>query len=333
MAAYESIVVCGEAIKGKIATPEREVMSAARQLAEQMGRPLTVLLLGIGAEEAGRAAIEYGGDAVYTVACPAMTGSHPDLYPALMTVALSRMSAPSIILLSHTDLGREVAPRLGHRLKAGITMDCTKVDLDPATGGLLLSKPVYGGNAVSAWAAQAGRTQVVTMRPRSAAASDANPGRQGTITPLADSLDPSTLRGKVIEAVMEEAKGIKLEDAKVIVAGGGGIGGPEGFAMLEELARVLGGAVGVTRVPCDEGWKPLSMEIGQTGHIVSPNLYIAIGVSGAPQHMTGCSSAKLLVAVNRDPDANIFKEADLGVVAEYRKVLPSLIERCKALLG
>ena len=293
---------------------------------------MSVLLIGEQIEDAARDAVSLGGDAVYVVNGPPMALSHPDLYLALITGAC-RQLAPSVslILFSHSDMGREVAPRLAVRLKAAVTTDCVKLSLDPQSNALLLSKPVYGGNAIAVWAARPGKTQIITVRPRSAKAAEQDVSRQGTVASLNIAIDPSSLKGTLLEAAIDEVKGIKLEDARVIVAGGGGMGGSEGFAMLEELARVLGGTVGVTRVPCDEGWMPLSLEIGQTGHIVSPNLYIAVGVSGAPQHMTGCSSSRLLVAVNRDPDAAIFKEADLGVVGDYRQVLPSLTERCKVL--
>jgi electron transfer flavoprotein alpha subunit len=164
-------------------------------------------------------------------------------------------------------------------------------------------------------------------------AEEADASKTGEVRTLNVSVTDSMIKGRLLETVKQDAEGIKLEDAKVIVAGGGGIGGSEGFRMLEELARVLRGTVGVTRVPCDEGWKPLSLEIGQTGHIVTPDLYIAVGVSGAPQHMAGCLGSKRIVAINRDPDAQIFREADFGVVGDYRQVLPTLIAKCKTLLA
>ena len=186
---------------------------------------------------------------------------------------------------------------------------------------------------MAVWVSEACDPQIVTIRPRAIMPEEPNLSRKGEVKNLPVSVTDSMIRGRLLETVKQEVEGIKLEDAKVIVAGGGGIGGSEGFKMLEELARVLRGTVGVTRVPCDEGWKPLSLEIGQTGHIVTPNLYIAVGVSGAPQHMAGCLGSKCIVAVNRDPDAQIFREADFGVVDDYRQVLPPMIEKCKALLG
>ncbi|HOE17986.1 MAG TPA: electron transfer flavoprotein subunit alpha/FixB family protein [Syntrophorhabdaceae bacterium] len=326
----EKILIFGEVAEGKVTTVTKEILTIGRELANQTGEPLSVLLIGENIEGAAKDAVSMGGDNVYIANGPSIAKAHPDLYLAIVAEACKQLS-PSIILFSHTDMGRDLAPRLAARLKASVTMDCIKLSLDENTKALLLSKPVYGGNAVAVWTSKPGTTQIATIRPRSAAPAESDPSRQGKVTPLAVSVGPSSVKGEVLETVVEEVQGIRLEDAKVVIAGGGGIGGVEGFAILEELASLLGGTVGVTRVPCDEGWKPLSMEIGQTGRIVSPNLYIAVGVSGAPQHMTGCSSSKLLVAINRDPDANIFKEADLGVVGDYKKVLPSLIERCRSL--
>jgi electron transfer flavoprotein alpha subunit len=157
--------------------------------------------------------------------------------------------------------------------------------------------------------------------------------RKGEILSVPEIMDEPTIKGELLRTVKEESKGIRLEDAKVVVAGGGGIGGKEGFRLIEELAQTLRGAVGTSRVPCDEGWMPKNMEIGQTGHMVSPNVYIAVGISGAPQHFAGCSGSKCIVAINKDPDAHIFKESDLGLVGDYREALPSLIEKLKSIMG
>jgi electron transfer flavoprotein alpha subunit len=156
--------------------------------------------------------------------------------------------------------------------------------------------------------------------------------RKGEIINLSITVDNAMIRGKLLETIKEETEGVKLEDAKVVVAGGGGIGGIEGFKLLNELAKLLKGVLGVSRVPCDEGWLPISLEIGQTGHIVSPSLYVAIGISGAPQHMSGCSSSKYIVAINKDPEAHIFEVSDFGLVGDYRQALPPFIEKCKELL-
>jgi electron transfer flavoprotein alpha subunit len=181
------------------------------------------------------------------------------------------------------------------------------------------------------WASPNCFPHVVTMRPRSEKPSEPDPANPGEIESVAVDIDESQTRAQLITTLQEEDGGIRLEDAKTIVAGGGGIGGREGFRLVRELAQTLGAAVGITRVPSDENWMPKKLEIGQTGHTVSPNLYIAIGISGAPQHLAGCSSSKVIVAINKDPQARIFEEADFGIAADYRQVLPPLIEKIKDL--
>jgi electron transfer flavoprotein alpha subunit len=332
MTAYQGVFVCGEVVDGRITTITRELLSMGRKLATDVNQPLGTLLIGRNLQNAATESIRLGAAKVYTVNGSPFAESHPDLYVAIITEVCKQI-APSIVLFGHTEMGRDVAPRLATRLRTTVTMDCLGLSIDPETRRLLQSKPVYGGNAIAIWVSESHDPRIVTLRPRAVMPEEPEISRKGEIKALDITINESIIKGKLLETVKEDVKGIKLEDAKVVVAGGGGIGGSEGFKMLEELARVLRGTVGVTRVPCDEGWKPLSLEIGQTGHIVTPSLYIAVGVSGAPQHMAGCAGSKCIVAINRDPDAQIFKEADFGVVGDYRQVLPTMIEKCKGLLG
>jgi electron transfer flavoprotein alpha subunit len=331
MATYQGTLVCGEVIDGKITAVTRELLNIARRLCDNCSQLLSTLLIGKNIQEAATEVITLGTNKVYTVNGLPFAESHPDLYVATMT-EVCKQTLPSIIIFGHTEMGREVAPRLASRLRTTVTMDCTGLSIDPETKRLLQSKPVYGGNAVATWLSDSHDPQIVTLRPRAVMPAEPDASRKGEITVLDITISDSMIKGRLLETVKEEVKGIKLDDAKVIIAGGGGIGSSDGFTMLEELAKVLGGTIGVTRVPCDEGWKPLALEIGQTGHIVTPNLYFAIGISGAPQHMAGCSGSKRIVAINRDPDAHIFQEADFGVIGDYRTVLPALIEGCKTLL-
>lgn len=330
MADYQGILVCGEVVDGKINTVTRELLNTGRKLADDLNQLLSTLLIGEDLEEVAEEVITLGADKVYTAQGPPFAKSHPELYVATIAETC-RQSTPSIVLLGQTDMGRDVAPRLAAKLGTTVAMDCTELVIDPDTKRLLQTKPVYGGNAIAVWASES-EPQIVTLRPRSVMPAEPDASRKGEITTLDITIDDSMIEGRLLETVREEVKGIKLEEAEVIVAGGGGIGGSDGFQLLEELAQVLSGTIGVTRVPCDEGWIPLSMEIGQTGHIVGPNLYIAIGISGAPQHMAGCSGSKCIVAINRDPDAHIFREADFGVVGDYKEALPPLIEKCKAIV-
>jgi len=331
MATDQGVLICGEVTDGKISAVTKELLNMGKRLGNELNQPLSTLLIGKDIQEAAGEGIALGADCVYMAKGSPFAESHPDLYIALIMEACKQI-APAIVLFGHTEMGREMAPRLAVRLRTTATTDCTGLSIDPETKRLLQSKPVYGGNAIAVWVSESRDPQIVTLRPRAIAPAEPDASRKGEIKSLEMTVTESMIRGSLLETVKEEVKGIKLEDAKVIVAGGGGVGSAEGFTLLEELAKVLRGTIGVTRVPCDEGWRPLSLEIGQTGHIVTPGLYIAVGISGAPQHMAGCSGSKCIVAINRDPDAQIFREGDFGVVGDYRQVLPSLIEKCKALL-
>jgi electron transfer flavoprotein alpha subunit len=331
MANYHGVLVCSEVVEGKTAAITRELLNIGRRLSDDLSQPLSTLLVGKDIQETAKEVITLGADKVYTIDSSPFVQSPPDLYVAIFAQVCQQVT-PSIVLLGQTDMGRDVAPRLAARLGTAVAMDCTELAIDSNTKCLLQTKPVYGGNAKAVWVSESHEPHIVTLRPRAVMPAEPDASRKGEIITLSVTVDDSMIKSKLVETVKEEIKGIKLEEAQVIVAGGGGIGGGEGFKLLKELAEVVEGTVGVTRVPCDEGWMPTSLEIGQTGHIVSPNLYIAVGISGAPQHMAGCSGSKCIVAINRDSEAHIFKEADFGLVGDYREVLPTLIEKCKTLV-
>lgn len=322
------ILVLGEVSDGKMTTTTRELLSMGRKLGDGLHQPLNALVIGKDIQEVAKEAILSGADKVYSVDSASFSEFHPDYYTAIIA-KVCRQIVPSIILLGQTDIGRDVAPRLAAELGIPVTLDCTELNIDPVTKQILQTKPVYGGNAMAVWGTESDQPQIVTMRPKSVMADEPDPSRKGEIIAFSTTIDDSMTEIKLLETAKEEVKGIRLEEAKVIVAGGGGIGGRDGFKLLEELANVLGGTIGVTRVPCDEGWMGGSLEIGQTGHIVSPDLYVAVGISGALQHMAGCAGSKAIVAINKDPGAHIFKEADFGVVGDYRDVLPALISKLK----
>lgn len=329
MADVQGILICGETVDGKIATITKELVNIGRKLNESIKQPLKLLLIGHNLQEVAAEAVFFGPD-VYLVDDIIFAESIPERYVAIIAEVCQK-TAPSIIIFGQTDMGRDVAPRLAARLKAAVCMDCVDMRIDPETGSLLLTKPVYGGNAIAVWTSSDHKPQIVTVRPRTAAPAEPDTSRKGEIIPLTVEVDSSVFKSKLLESVKEESKGVKLEEAKVVVAGGGGIGGSEGFKLLEELAQILGGALGISRVPCDEGWMPANLEIGQTGHVVSPDLYVAVGISGAPQHLAGCSGSKCILAINKNNEAHIFKEADFGIVEDYRKALPPLIEKIKTL--
>jgi len=238
--------------------------------------------------------------------------------------------SPRLVLMGQSDIGKDLGPKLAFRLKAGLTMDV--VDLSVDGDKLIATKPVYGGNARATYETSAD-IQMATVRAKAFDALAPDSSRQGSVTPLDVSVDPANLKVKVTDVRKEESTGIRMEDAPVIVSGGRGFGGPEPFEQLEELAKILGGAVGASRAVCDAGWLPHSFQVGLTGKTVTPELYIAIAISGASQHMAGCSGSKTIVSINKDADCNIFKESRYGVVGAWEEVLPAFIDACRELRG
>jgi len=331
MAEHKGILICGEVSGQVLTTVTSELLRTGRMLGDKLCEPLSLLLIGHNVKAAAQEAIHRGADKVYTAEGSSFSESVPETYVHTVTDVCAEMN-PALIIFGQTDMGRDVAPRLAARLEASVCLDCITLDIDRDTGNILQTKPVYGGNALAVWQSTDHYPQIVTMRPRSAEPAEPDTSRKGDTISVGLASVNSSPKTKLLESVKEETRGISLEDAKIIVAGGGGIGGKEGFELLQDLAQILRAAIGTSRVPCDEGWMPKKLEIGQTGHMVSPSLYIAIGISGAPQHLAGCSGAKCIVAINRDPEAHIFQEADFGIIGNYREALPPLIDKLKSIL-
>ncbi len=223
MATYQGALVCGEVSEGKITKVTRELLNMGRKLCDNLNQPLSTLLIGKNIQGAAAEVIALGTNKVYTVNGLPFAESHPDLYVAIITEACKQI-APSIIIFGHTEMGREVAPRLASRLKTMVTMDCTELSVDPETKRLLQSKPVYGGNAVAIWVSDSHDPQIVTLRPRAVMPAEPDSSRKGEMIALDITISDSMIKGKLLETAKEEVKGIKLEDAKVVIAGGGGIG-------------------------------------------------------------------------------------------------------------
>ncbi len=280
------------------------------------------------AAEAARDAADRGSGAVYLVESPALDEYQADRYLAAVEV-VCRRAGPDVILFGAGDVGRELAPRLAHRLGGALVTDCVGIRADG--GEIVFTRPVYGGKAMAEVAAGRGPF-VATVRPR---VFDPAPsgGAAAEVVPVEVALDGVAARTRVVERQAEDKAGPSLEEARVIVSGGRGVGGPEGFGMLEELAGLLGAALGASRAAVDAGWAPAAWQVGQTGKIVAPDLYIAIGISGASQHLAGISAAKHVVAVNKDPEAPIYKRAELGVAADYRQVVPALTRKLRERLA
>ncbi len=331
MAEYRGVMVFCEASGEKLAAISSEGLGCGRKLANDLGQPLCAVLAGSGVSRLAKDAIAFGADKVYVVDDQLLKDYQTDSYVAVMDKVVKQVM-PSILILGQTSIGRDLAPRLAFRLGTIATMDCIDLAIDPASKRLLQTKPVYGGNARAVFTGDT-NPQIATIRTKAMTPLEPNPSRQGEVIKVEAGLAESAMRTRVLNRVTEEVAGIKLEDARVVVSGGRGIGSAEGFKQLEELAKLLKGAVGASRPPCDSGWVPETVQIGLTGKIVAPEVYIAVAISGASQHMSGCSGCKSIIAINKDPDANIFREARFGVVGDWKKVLPAFAKKVKELLA
>lgn len=317
-----SILVVGEVEEGAITPITTELLGAAQRLG---GDSVACALMGSGVESVAQSAIAHGADEVLVVDDAALAEYNTDTYLQAMLKVAEQSGAP-VILFGQTNLGRDLAPRLAFRLETGVIMDT--IELAMEGDRLQGTRPCYGGNARAVNVVKTD-PQIATVRAKSQEPAAEDSSRQGTVTKVDAAIDQSAVRVKVTERSGISAEGIRLEDADVVVSGGRGLGGPENFDVIEELAGALGGAVGASRAVCDLDWRPVSEQVGLTGKVVSPTLYIAVAISGASQHMAGCSGSKNIVAINKDPDANIFKASRFGIAEDYAKVMKPLIEAVK----
>jgi electron transfer flavoprotein alpha subunit len=332
MAEYKGILVCGELADGKLASITTELLGCGRKLADELKESVSCLLASDTVGGASKEAIAFGADKVYIVEHPALKEYQADSHMQVVEKVVKDVS-PRVILMGQTSMGRDMAPRLAFRLGTSVTTDCLNLSIDSATKLLVQTRPVYGGNAQAVFTSEL-MPQVVTVRTKAMSPLERDDSRKGEVVPTKVDIDTSKVRTKILETVKEEAVGIKLEDAPVIVSGGRGMGGPQPFqTVLKELADLLHGAVGASRPPADNGWVPEHLHIGLTGKIVAPDIYMAIAISGASQHTAGCSGSKHIIAINKDPEANIFREAEFGVVGKYEEVLPAFTNKLKELLA
>jgi len=329
MTEYKDVMVYAEGTEGKLMAISTELLGCGRKLADNLGEELSAVLLGSNVSSLAQEAIAYGADKVYTVEEPLLNDYQTDSYVPVMEKVVKQVM-PQVLILGQTAIGRDLAPRLAFRLGTVATMDCIELDIEPESRRLLQTKPVYGGNAWAIFISES-NPQIATVRAKTMPPLERDTSRQGKIITIEAGLDPSAIRTKVLEKVPQEVEGVRLEAAEVVIGGGRGIGSTEGFTQLEELATLLKGAVSATRPPCDSGWVPDMLQVGLTGKVIAPELYIAVALSGSTQHMAGCSGSKNIIAINKDPEANIFREASFGVVGDWKKVLPAFTNKLKEL--
>lgn len=328
---FRGVWVFAEQRDGKLKSVAYELLTEGRKLADKLGTELCAVCLGHNVEGA-EGLVAYGADRVYLADDPALADHQEDYYTGVL-VDLIRKHKPEVLLAGATAMGRSFIPRVAAIIYTGLTADCTGLDIDPESKLLLQTRPTFGGNVMATITCQAKRPQMATVRPHVFKRAAPDEQRRGEIIKVDFDKESVTSRTKLLSFVEDLSERVKLDEAESIVSGGRGLGKPENFQIVAELADALGAALGSSRPPVDDGWIPYSHQVGQTGKTVCPKLYIACGISGAVQHLAGMQTAEVIVAINEDPNAPIFEVATYGIVGDLFKVVPMLTARLKKTRG
>ena len=327
---YKGVWIFAEQRGGKVSSVAYELLGIGRKLADDRGTILSAVLFGSSDTEA-KELVRWGADKVYHAKDPIFDHFNDEPYSQLLS-SLIREHRPEIVLVGATPLGRSFVPRVAAGLRTGLTADCTSLAIDKETGNLLQVRPAFGGNIMATILCPNHRPQMATVRPRVMKRGIYDEGRAGEIIDV--KADGLTSRTKVAATVKEVSDiTVNLQEADIIVSGGRGLGDPRGFKLIEELAEILGGAVGSSRAAVDAGWIPHRHQVGQTGKTVCPKIYFACGISGAVQHLVGMQSSDTIIAINKNPEAPIFNVATYGIVGDLYEVVPLLIKKMKEAKG
>ncbi|QWR78487.1 FAD-binding protein [Candidatus Magnetomonas plexicatena] len=327
ISAYKGVMVFAEQREGKVSQVAYELLSAGRRLADKLSVELFAVLLGAQESEANEL-IKWGADKVYLCADSALTSFNDEPYTDIVSKVITDHK-PEIVLTGATAIGRSFFPRVAARLHAGLTADCTSLEIEDGGRNLLAIRPAFGGNIMATIMCPDTRPQMATVRPKVMKKCACSTCHTGTIVNI-----DIPANGKCRTKVLETAKdadfcSINIQEAEVIVSGGRGLGNPKGFEMLKELAELVNGTLGASRAAVDEGWIPYNHQVGQTGKTVCPKIYIACGISGAVQHMVGMQSSDIIIAINKNAEAPIFNIANYGIVGDLYEIVPMLIKRIK----
>lgn len=328
IADYKNVYVFAEQREGKIQNVALELLGKARDLADALHEKVCAIVLGSGIKDLAQTLIAHGADEVLLVDDPDLDVYTTEPY-AQAIKAIVDAKKPGILLLGATTIGRDLGPRLAARMQTGLTADCTELAIEEETHHLMMTRPAFGGNLLATIMCTENRPQMSTVRPGVMMAKPADAARKGTVEEFKVNFDRSKFRVKVEKVVKEQKNLVDITAAKVLVSGGRGVGSAEGFKKLEALAEVLGGEVSSSRAMVDAGVTEHARQVGQTGKTVRPDLYFALGISGAIQHLAGMEGSELIIAVNKDKFAPIFEVADMGIVGDLHKIVPALTAALK----
>ena len=324
----KNVFVIAEQRDGELQKVSTELIGKARELADDLGQEVYAILLGENVKAKADVLIHHGADKVIVVDHPLLKEYVTEPY-AKSIYAIVQKYDPEIVLFGATSIGRDLAPRLAARIHTGLTADCTGLAIDEETRLLRMTRPAFGGNLMATIVCQNFRPQMATVRPGVMTPMENDNDRKGEVIMEDVGLTDADMNVKIIEVAKEEKKKLDITEARILVSGGRGLGGPEGFDLLAELAEAMEGEISSSRASVDAGWIEKARQVGQTGKTVRPDIYFALGISGAIQHLAGMEESGLIIAINKSDAAPIFDVADLGIVGDLHKVLPKLIEQYK----
>lgn len=319
-----------EVVRGKIKGVSLELLGQGRKMADDLGEKLVAIIPGNEIEDFAKMAIHYGADEAIVVDQKELKDYSTDGYTKAMCTLIKKYN-PAVLLIGATNNGRDLGPRVSSRMQTGLTADCTELGVDSETRLVKWTRPAFGGNLMATILCPDYRPQIGTVRPGVFKKPEEDTGRKGEIIHETVEFGPDEIRTRIVEVITEAGGAdVNLEEAEIIVSGGRGVGGPEGFEVLKELADEIGAQIGASRAAVDSGWISSLYQVGQTGKSVGPKIYIACGISGAIQHVAGMSSSDVIIAINKDPDAPIFNIADYGIVGDLFEIIPELTKRIRS---
>ena len=337
---YKGVYVFAQQVDNEISSIAFELLGKAKDLAKDLNTDVTAVLIGSGVKGLADQLAEYGADKVIVVDDPELKDYRTEPYAHALASVINKYK-PEIMLVGATAIGRDLGPRVSARVATGLTADCTVLEIgdfplqavpgqEQLHNQLLMTRPAFGGNTIATIACPYNRPQMATVRAGVMQKIDPIKGAKANVEEFNPGFTPDNKYVEILDIVKSVAETVDIMDAKILVSGGRGVGSPQNFKILEDLAEVLGGTVSCSRAVVDSGWKPKDLQVGQTGKTVRPNVYFAIGISGAIQHVAGMEESDIIVAINKDADAPIFDVADYGVVGDLNKIVPKLTEALKA---